>query len=93
MNLFTKTLSAAAAALTLAVAFAPAAEARGGHGMRGHHGGHHGHHGGHHRWRGHHYWGGIGLVGVGYTECYIARKRIYDPSIGGYVIVRRKVCG
>lgn len=97
MNLFSKTLAAGAAALTLAVAFAPAAEARGrhGHGFHGHHGGHgwHGHRGHHWGWRGRH-WGAPVIIGGGYVGgCYIARKRIYDPYLGRVVFVRRTVCG
>ncbi len=100
MNLFSKTLAAAAAALTLAVAFTPAAEARPGrgHGFHGHHrpigiGAHHlrpRHHYGH-RWHGRRHWAGVGLVGYG--GCYIARKRVYDPYTGQVVFVRRTVCG
>ena len=89
MNLFSKTLAAGAAALTLAVAFAPAAEARG---FRHH--GWHGHHGHHWGWRHPRPWApavvGVGVYGGG---CFIARKRIYDPYLGRVVFVRRTVCG
>lgn len=94
MNLFTKTLTAAAAALTLAVAFAPAAEARGFHGggHRFHGGGNH-FHGGHgwggHRWHGHRRWAGIGIVGYGGCIRY---RQVYNPYIGAYVTRRVNVC-
>lgn len=89
MNLFSKTLAASAAALTLAVAFAPAAEAR-----HFRHPGWHGHHGPHLGWRHPRPWAPAYVVGGGYAGgCYIARKRIYDPYIGRVVVVRRTVCG
>lgn len=88
MNLFSKTLAAGAAALTLAVAFAPAAEAR-----HFRHHGWHGHHGPHFGWRARH-WGAPVVIGGGYVGgCYISRKRIYDPYAGRFVFVRRTVCG
>jgi hypothetical protein len=92
MNVFTKTLAAGAAALTLAIAFAPAAEAKFHHGGHGWHGGH-GHNFGH-RWHGRRHWGpgvvGYGVYGGG---CYIARKRVWDDYRGRFIFVRRSVCG
>jgi hypothetical protein len=101
MNLFTKTLAAGAAALTLALAFAPAAEARGRHGGHGFHGGHRPigigahhlrprHHFGH-RFHGHRRWAGVGVIGVGYGGC-IRHRTVYNPYIGAYVTRRVNVC-
>lgn len=89
MNLFTKALAAVAAALTLGLAFAPAAEAR---------------HWRHHGWHGHHCgWHGCGwrhprpwapAIGVGIYggSCYIVRQRVWSDDLGRYIRVRRTVC-
>lgn len=100
MNLFNKTLAAGAAALTLALAFAPAAEARGG--RHGGGWGHHGHHGGgwgrpghgggwgHHRpWRAPVFVGVVG--GGGYGGC-IRYRQFYNPYLGTYVTRRVNIC-
>lgn len=89
MNILSKTLAAGAAALTIGLMAAPA-EAR--------HFRHHGWHG----WHGHHGWGwrhprpwapvAVGIGGFG-AYCTVKRMRVYDPDIGGYVLVRRRICG
>ena len=89
MNLFNKTLAAGAAALTMAVAFAPvSAEARWGRG---------------HGFLAAGLIGGA-LVGsaiianrahAGYVsgdDCYTVRNRVWDDYRGRFVIVRRTVC-
>ena len=108
MNLFNKTLAAGAAALTLALAFAPAAEARGGRGGHGGHGGGHGFHGGHrpigigaHHLRprhhfGHRWHGHRRWAGVGVIGVgyggCIRHRQVYNPYIGAYVTRRVNVC-
>jgi hypothetical protein len=81
-------LAAGAAALTLGLALAPAAEARPWR--------HHGWHGHHHHWGWRHPrpWYPA-AIGVGYYggACFVRRARVYDPVIDRYVIVRRTVCG
>ncbi len=92
MNTFKKTLTAAAAALTMSVAFAPAAEAkfhRNGWLAAGLIGGAvigstlavrgaYGHPAYHH--------GGYA------SDCYRVRERVWDDYRGRFVVVRRTVC-